>query len=196
MTTRVLLGGEGKTELGEWAKEPSYRENPGAKGVLVALLERIEGADFEIVDGMLWSRIRKYDAGKHASPEERNVLGLALAARRARCGAVVFSRDRDGDKQRQKDLDRGIERAREIFMDLRVVGGVAIETIEGWMLVVHGHDGESISAKRTKAELQRRCGVTDLQQMVDAVVVAPMEGLRPGSLLAWLDAARAAFAPP
>ena len=166
---RVFLAGEGRTELGEWAKEPPYRERPGEKGVLVALIERVASDAVTIVDGLAWSKIRKYKAGNHASPEERNVLGLALSALRARCDVVVFSRDRDGSTDRQGDLEAGIRRARELFAGLKVVGGVAIENIEGWVLVLSGvASGERVPPKKTKSELETRFRITTVSQMVDA----------------------------
>ena len=188
----ALLAGEGKTELGEWAKEPPFRELPGEVGVLAALLERAAGSAFKVVDGVAWKNIRKYRAGNHASAEARNVLGLALYARRVPCDAVVFSRDRDGSVERQRDLDEGIRRAREDFPDLVVIGGIAIENIEAWILVLLGADGESMSFRKTKAELETRLGIATLQGMVDAVRRASMDSLPSGSLCAWWECARAA----
>ena len=191
---RVLLAGEGKTELGEWAKEAPYRDEPGETGVLLALLRRVGWANAEPVDGLLWSKIRKYRAGDHASPEERNVLGLALNARRARCSLVVFSRDRDGDPQRQLALEAGILRARELFPELLLVGGIAIEMIEAWILVLCGHPGEDLPAHRTTQELEERLGITSLQQKVDAVAEAQLDRVPHGSLSTWLERARGALA--
>ncbi len=191
---RVLLAGEGKTELGEWAKEAPFRERPGEKGVLVALIERVADPAFTLVDGLPWTKIRKYRSGEHASPEARNVLGLALQARSARCDAVVFSRDRDGSLERQHDLDEGIRRARELFSDLRIVGGIAIENIEGWILVLLGAPGESLSSRKTKPELEARFGIVSLQAKVDVVASALLDNLPPGSLSRWLDRARQTFA--
>ena len=192
---RVFLAGEGRTELGEWAKEPPYRERPGEKGVLVALIERVASHAVTIVDGLAWSKIRKYKAGNHASPEERNVLGLALGALRARCDVVVFSRDRDGSPDRHGDVEAGVRRARELFAGLKMVAGVAIENIEGWVLVLLGfHTGERVSSKKTKSELETRFGITTVQQMVDAVARAALDKLPPGSLSAWLEVALSSFA--
>jgi hypothetical protein len=191
---RVLLAGEGKTELGEWAKEPPYREQPGQKGVLVALIERVTDRAFTIVNGLPWAKIRKYRSGEHASPEQRNVLGLALQARSERCDAVVFSRDRDGSVERQRDLDEGVRRAREIFADLKLVGGITIENIEGWILVLLKVPGESLSSKRTKPELEARFGIVSLQAKVDVVASALLDNVLPGSLTEWLGRARNAFA--
>ena len=191
---RVLLAGEGKTELGEWAKEPAYRDQPPERGVLVALLDRVRADPFTVVDGILWTRIRKYRAGNHAASETRNVLGLALMARRARCDAVVFARDRDGSIVRQRDLEEGIQRAREEFADLKLAGGIAIENIESWVLVLLGDPGESVGPKRTKHELATRFQITTAQQMVDAVASATLERVPEGSLARWLATARTVLA--
>ena len=190
---RVFLAGEGRTELGELAREPPFREQPGEKGVLVALIERIGGNAFTVVDGVVWTAIRKYQAGRHASAEVRNVLGLALHAKHALCDAVVFSRDRDGSVARERELEKGVQRARELFTNLEVIGGVAIENIEGWILVLLGQQGERISSKRTKLELEKH-GVTTLLQKVDAIASASLTGLPAGSLSTWLERARSAFA--
>jgi hypothetical protein len=162
--------------------------------VLTALLERTGCDAFQIVEGIVWKKIRKYRAGDHASAEERNVLGLALLARRARCDIVAFSRDRDGDVERQRDVDRGIQRMRELFADLVVIGGMAIEDVEAWILVLLGVDGERMPATRTASELEAR-GITMLQRKVDVVEAASMDNVRPGSLGAWLDRAQKASGP-
>jgi hypothetical protein len=192
---RVLLAGEGKTELGEWAKEPPFRVLPGDRGVLAALIERVDREAFTLVGGIPWKNIRKYKAGDHASAEERNVLGLVLSARRARCDTVVFSRDQDGSVTRREDLEKGIRRAADDMPDITVIGGAAVENIEGWVLVILGFtDGEGIPSKRTKEELETRSGIVTLQQKVDAVDAARLHSFREGSLGVFLDRARGAFA--
>jgi hypothetical protein len=193
---RVFLAGEGKTELGELAKEVALRDRPGEKGVLVALIERVGGDAITVVDGVIWSRIHKYQAGRHASPETRNVLGLALTALHSRCDILVFSRDRDGSVARESDLDEGIRRAHELFPKLALVGGMAIENIEGWLLVVLGFPGESVPAKKTKTELQTQFGIVTVREKVDAVASASLEKVGPGSLQIWLERARRACVQP
>jgi hypothetical protein len=186
---RVLLAGEGKTELGEWAKEPEYREHPGKKGVLVALLERAGAQAHTVLDGILWKKIRKYRAGEHAAPERRSVLGLVLRAKEQQCDAVVFCRDRDGDDNRRRDLDDGIRRARETFVDVCVIGGIAIEAIESWVLVLLGVRGEEFSSRAAKDELAKR-GISTVDEMVDVVTAARLEDLPAGSLTEWFRTAR------
>jgi len=77
--------------------------------------------------------------------------------------------------------------------DLDMIGGVAIENIEGWILVLLGVDGESIPSRRTKGELESR-GIKTLSQMVDAITPTALQGLPPCSLASWLESARSAFA--
>ncbi len=192
---RILLAGEGKTELGEWAKEREYRETPGERGVLEALLRRVGGDQISIVDGIVWTKIVKYRAGNHASPETRNVLGVALKARERRCDAVAFSRDRDEKTERQLDIEEGIQRAVEVIPEVTIMGGVAVENIEGWVLVLLGvTEGERIPSKRTKAELEKRFGVVTLQQKVEAVDSAEIDSLPEGSVHSFVHRVRVAFA--
>ena len=191
---RVLLAGEGKTDLGEWAKEPAYRTEPGEQGVLTALLERI-AKGLTVVDGVVWKAIRKYRAGNHASAEERNVLGLALRALQTRCDALVFSRDRDGYPERERDVEAGIAKARDLSSKLEIVGGVAIENIEAWVLVLCGERGEELTGSRTKERLEV-LGIATTRQKVDVVASAALGNLPPGSLATWVDRARSVLEPP
>ena len=190
---RVMLAGEGKTELGEWAKEREYRELPGEKGVLLALLEGLGGSALEVVDAVRWCKIRKYRAGGHASAEERNVLGLALAAGEARCQAVFFSRDRDGDQDREADLETGLGKAAEAFGDLAFAGGVAIENVEAWILVLCGAGGEALSGKQTKEELSSKFSISTLEEMVALISRSDLGVVKAGSLARWLSRAREAM---
>src|SRR4029077_20631304 len=98
----------------------------------------------------------------------------------------------DGSVARERELEKGLQRARELFTNLEVIGGVAIENIEGWILVLLGQQGERISSKRAKLELEKH-GVTTLLQKVDAIASASLTGLPAGSLSTWLERARSAF---
>ena len=192
---RVLLAGEGKTELGEWAKEREHRDNPGEMGVLEALLRRI-GAHVTFVEGVMWKSIVKYRAGAHRSPETRNVLGVVNRAIDLRCDAVVFSRDRDGSAERERDIEEGLQGAAEVFPQVALVGGVAVENIEGWLLLLLGNvDGERVSSKQTKAELETRFRVVSLRQKVEAVGDARIESVPEGSLSRFVHRARTVLSP-
>src|SRR5262245_57986969 len=113
---RVLLGGEGSTELGDWCKEPPYRPARAAfeVGVIEALLKRAAPANWSVEDGVLWKKIRKYQVcgpGQPRRAEARNVLGLALLANEQGFDVLAFVRDRDGDVERQQDVRTGIDQA-------------------------------------------------------------------------------------
>jgi hypothetical protein len=134
---KVLLGGEGATELGDWAREPQYRAQPPMPGVIEALLRRaISDADLQVVDGVLWTRIVKYRSGDHRRREKRNVLGLVLKAREAKCDAVVFARDRDGDEDREAEVEAALGEAATLLSAVNVAGGTANEKTEAWLLAL------------------------------------------------------------
>jgi hypothetical protein len=73
------------------------------------------------------------------SAEAGNVLGLALRARDRGCDAVVFSRDRDGRTDREKDVLDGLRRANGVFAGRpKIAGGMAVEMIESWVASLQG----------------------------------------------------------
>jgi hypothetical protein len=76
-----------------------------------------------------------------------------------------------------------------------LMGSVAVENIEGWVLVLLGvTEGERIPSKRTKAELEKRFGVVTLQQKVDTVDSAEIDSLPEGTLHNFVHRARVALA--
>lgn len=136
---RVFLAGEGKTELGEWANHPSYRRDPPEPGLLEALLRRVRPDGWSVSDAVRWKDIRKYQAHRPCPAEVRNVMGAVLRAKDAGCDILVFSRDRDRKRQREKDVAEGIGRSkREIPGCPAIVGGMAIEAIESWLASMQG----------------------------------------------------------
>lgn len=159
---RVFLGGEGKTDIGNAAAAPAYADPP-VPGVVQALLDRALPGQWVQVGAKAWKDIVKFKAGGHKAAETRNVLGLALRARDAGAELVVFVRDRDGDAQREAAIEAGIAEV----IGVRVVGGVAIETIEAWVLAC---DGDKAAEKRLdpKGELARR-GYETTAAKVDVV---------------------------
>lgn len=191
---KILLAGEGKNELGGWAAELPYR-NPDEPGVLVTLLRRVAPDGWKVSDAVLWKQIRKYRSRDHRSPETRAVLGLVQQAKERRFDAVVFSRDRDGEKpeheQREKDLSRGLEEApRAIDGAPPVVGGLAIQRLESWVLATLGTPS---TESMKNAEVDRRlanAGIRpkDTEAMVHAVATADLAAVPADarSLQAWL----------
>jgi hypothetical protein len=131
---RIFLSGEGATELGSWAKEPPYQDD-SEPGVIKALLRKVKNEDWEISGAIKWANIRKFRAGDHRSPEERNVLGACLRAKEKGCSIIAFTRDTDCDNSRESEIKKGVKAARDIFgTDMKIIGGCAIPCIEGWVL--------------------------------------------------------------
>jgi hypothetical protein len=189
----VFLAGEGVDELGDWFHHPSYRVGRDAPGILESLLAHVSH-DVIVADGRAWKSIRKYKAGDYARPETRNVLGLALEASESDCDVLVFARDRDGDPDREVDIERGIGDAQLKFPNLRIAGCAAAQQIEAWILGLLKEAG-SEKHKDSKTALASRYGIVSRQQKVAAVAAADV-GQIPGdahSLLLWIDRARQAF---
>lgn len=184
---KCLVAGEGPTEIGDFARDPAYRRDPPSDGVLQRVLaNRLPGV--RVVDGVLWKKIPKYRAGEHRAPEARNILGLALRATEAGCTHLVFARDRDGDSRRERDVEDGIARAGELFAGLSIAGGVAVETIESWILSMLGHPRAELLAD-PKAVLEEQHQLSSANQKCDVVDRADWSALprvEAPSLQRWL----------
>lgn len=192
MMLRVFFAGEGPDELGDWANDPAYwpsSDATGSGGVLHALVGRF--AAYQTVGALRWKKIRKFRAGDHASPEARNVMGLALAAEEAGCDALVFARDRDGDREREVDVEEGIARATK-SRRIRIVGGTANEELEAWVLAMKGTPrSESFSNPKEKLEIEHQ--VATCARMCEVVRDADFDKLPQdcASLLRWVERLKA-----
>jgi hypothetical protein len=188
---RIHLGGEGKTELGSLAGDPAYHPLEGEaaeQGVLESLLRRVR-EDVEIAGATEWKRIRKFRSGAHATAEIRNVLGLCLHAKERGATLVAFARDRDRDVDRERAVAEGIRRAANVFPELHVVGGVAVEAVEAWALSMLA-DARAATYARPKEQLSATHAVTSVAQLAEICADperAPCE--RDSGLVAWLDRA-------
>jgi hypothetical protein len=193
----VFLSGEGPDDLGDWYNDPQYRSSPPEMGVIEALLRRTSPVDFTVVDARVWKRIRKFRAGKHAQPETRNVLGLVNEAEEARCDALVFVRDQDGDTDREASIDEGVRLAHERGFGPALVGGVAVQEIEAWILALLGERNTQHHTD-AKSVLVKKHGITTCAGKV-AVVENADRGKIPDdaiSLRAWLAQVDACFVAP
>lgn len=193
-SVRIFLAGEGRHELGSWALESQYVDSPLERGVLESLLRRVVVKPIVVENATLWRKIRKYRSGEHRDPEARNVLGVALMAEESGCDAVVFTRDRDRKTDRQKSLESGIERARAIF-SVKIVGGVAVEALEAWMLAILGK-ARSEEVRNPKSELASSHAIDDGPKMVALVEAASLDAIPTDahSLRRWLSEAADALA--
>jgi hypothetical protein len=198
----VYLGGEGATELGDWAKERPYRPRPGepsAPGVIEGLLRKaLPELGWSVKDGDCWE-IDPQVSGSRPSSEARarrgaeaqTILRLALRATEAGCDALVFARDRDGDEPRKGDIERGITEARLSFPGLAIVGGLAIEMLEAWILALIG-ERQSETRRHPKARLAEVHACSGREQMLAVVDRAKLDAIPSDalSLTNWLTLAK------
>jgi hypothetical protein len=184
---KVFLAGEGKTELGDLADHPSYRQDPPEPGLLEALLRRLHPSGCSVAGAVKWKDIHKYRAHDRCRAEVRNVMGAAVQAKDAGCRVLAFSRDRDGDEQREKDVMTGIHRARaEIDGCPDIAGGMAVEAIEAWLISMQGdHRAESRSDPRS---LLRDADLAAKRAIVETANLDKLPSSA-RSLQTWLDRA-------
>ncbi|MCU0676757.1 MAG: hypothetical protein MUE69_28695 [Myxococcota bacterium] len=188
---KLLVAGEGPTELGDRAQPPQYRK--GREGVLEVLLARVlEGVEYEICDAVVWSRLAKeppgrrivsYRVGMGTRGEGKTVLKLALRAFETKLDAVAFVRDRDRDEERQKVVDDAIREAAAMFEHVKVVGGVAVEAIEAWALAARD---ERDCERHARPKDHFEGSVVDVLREADLDVASR----RSPSLREWLGRAR------
>ncbi len=194
---RVFLVGEGPNELGGWAKEPSYVD-PGELGVLQALLERIAPGQFEVVAARRWSAGgRSFQRGGATTAEARRVAAWFLDAQEKDCDLLVYVRDEDGDSTRAASHAQGRAKGVTDHPTVDVVGGLAVQAIEGWLLALRGEPkSERVKARAGKKRVND-AGLICTADMVECVRGADLDRLPPDahSLRAWLDQAHAVFAP-
>lgn len=196
---RVFLAGEGRNELGDWVDPIPYRAERPRDGVVPALLRKIRGDGWMIIDAMPWRAIRKFQSRPPISAETKTVLGLALAASEAKCDVLVFCRDRDGSHsnanlERERDIDDGIRRVAETFENPpRIAGGVAVKRLESWLCALTG-ELHSEDDWRPEDHL-KACEVDDTEAMVRLVEAADLDEIPEDarSLRVWLERARDAL---
>jgi hypothetical protein len=192
---RVFMAGEWRNELGGWYDEPPYRDE-SFQGVIEALLRKAKSEGWEIVDALPWRKIRKLQVGGHASAETKNVMGVVLRAKEKSCHVVAFTRDQNGERERVRRINEGIDRSRSEFRDCpAIAGGAAVRKLESWVVALLGEAGsEELTRPEEFLEL-RGIGDKDTRAMVEAVAGSEMDGIPEdaASLRGWLERARAAL---
>jgi hypothetical protein len=188
----IYLAGEGRTELGGWSNERMYRDSSPDPGVIETLLKKTRTDGWRIRDATQWRHIVKLRPGKFRAPETRNVLGAALHASEQDCAVLAFSRDRDGDLAREDAIAEGIAQAQHEFPEVRVVGGLAIEQIESWVLAAGGRT-RTESITDAKAAAEQAFGGARLETLLRELEKADIAKLPADavSLRAWLARAEA-----
>jgi hypothetical protein len=166
----------------------------GMPGILEALLERLDLAPWEIVDGATWRRAPLYRVGNRRAPETRRVLGLALLGKEREADVVVLVRDRDGDDDREAEIETGIAQAPAMGFTTLLVGGVAIEEIEAWILALLG-DRNAENYARPKEKLAENHGLRTRAQKVAVIEGAALDRAESGapSFMRFCERVRAAL---
>jgi hypothetical protein len=94
MIRRVLLAGEGKTELGgwiDWAAGNDPKKGQPEPGVLEALLNCVCAGGFQVHAAVAWRELRIYRAwspGKRMHKDELNTRALWLKATEKGCDLI------------------------------------------------------------------------------------------------------------
>jgi hypothetical protein len=199
---RVILAGEGRNELGDLAIEEEYRPRALRPGVVEALLREVRRDGWEIVDALPWKKLPKLQVGIGKKGEEHNVRRAYHHARKRGCDVFVFTRDRDSVKfsHRDEDIERAIDGLTANGEDgsPAIVGGVAIEKLESWLVALAG-DVRSEEARKPEERLHK-LGIAD-KDTAAMVIFVETRGLAAipddaRSLRRWLTRAREALKTP
>jgi len=207
---KVMLVRKKKNELGGWVHAAPYRaarsvrdkDLPPEPGVLETLLRKVAPSGWVVVNSKTWMSLVKL---KKTSAEQGDALNLAKAilhAKEQQCDVLVFSRDRDGAKNRsrQVEIDAMVTNASTDAGTLQVVGAVAVETLEAWVLAFAG-DAKCESHTSPSDVL---CALRDIAPKDTSAMVAIIDdekvdlaaaAARSPSLARWVGHARRVFAP-
>jgi hypothetical protein len=157
--------------------------------VLEALLRRL-GVDYRVLGAIPWKSVKKYQARRRNTeprPEQETLLRLELMAEEKGAEVLVFVRDRDKDQDRENDINEGLTKISKVM----VVGGVAIEETEAWILALLG-DNKAEKHSRPKEFLEKTRGIASTQQKVEEIEKSDLGKIpaRSPSLESWLASAR------
>lgn len=197
---RVILAGEGRNELGDLVVEAPFRPQgkEAQPGVLESLLRQVRREGWEVVDALPWKTLPKLQVGLGRKGEEHNVRRAHHHAKKRGCDVLVFTRDRDGVKfaHREEDIERAVEDLQSNGGGPAIVGAVAVEKLEAWLLAVAGKR-QSEAFRRPEQELvDLGVGEKDTAAMVSLIercgLGAVPEDAR--SLRKWLSQAHDALA--
>jgi hypothetical protein len=196
----VFLAGEGRNELGTWARDPTYRSKTAdgvpRPGVLESLLRKVRPEGWATRDAILWKHIRKLRVQVPGKADERNVRALILMASEAGCQVAAFSRDTDGHSEVERHVEAAItDHEQHGGGSPRVVGGTANPKLVAWILALKGeHHSEDRGHLQERLE-KLGVGAKDGPAMVAVVEQADLSAVPEDahSLLRWLARAKVAL---
>ncbi len=194
--TKVLIAGEGRLELGGFAVEPVYRPDRPDYGLIEALLRSVIARDFQIANGVRWKDVPKYKFGRSpAKAEAQTIAGLSQLAKDSEYDVVVFLRDRDGKTEREKQIRQAVEEAALRYEGvLQVVGDVAVECADAWVLAWTGESRtQELSVTKAKTLREKRARTTEETVALISSIGNDAIAIDALVLRRWIAAARAAF---
>ena len=196
----VFLAGEGPNELGAFGKEESFqpssdKERRKSPGVLEALLRHVQEDGWEVTGGVRWKDIRKLQVGVGKKGEEASVHRAFLHAQKRGCHVLVFTRDRDKPKYKHRvdEIEAAIASLDGDGDGPAIIGGVAIEKLESWLVALAGIAGSEGMTRPEDVLSKRGIAEKDTEAMLNLVNDADLTRIPADavSLRAWLDRARA-----
>lgn len=195
---KVFLAGEGRNELGGWHAERGYRDEQPHLGVLESLARQGVPSGWQVHDAIQWKDIRKLAVGtKGKGADRKAVLAAHLHAREHGCNALLFSRDRDGYAEREREI-QGALLELEADARLAVAGGVCVERLESWLLAVTGRSGSKQlrDGKVDEALTEHGVSAKNTEQMLALIERHGLGAVPPdaSSLHAWILRTKAALA--
>ncbi|MEZ4299820.1 MAG: hypothetical protein R3B70_33030 [Polyangiaceae bacterium] len=194
---QIFLAGEGRNELGDHASEEPYRSDRPSPGVLEALLAQVQPSGWKIAGAVRWRDLPKLRVGLGKRGEEHNVRAAHHHAKKRGCHVLAFSRDRDNPKfaHRTDDIERAITDLATDPAGPSIIGAVAIERLESWLLATFGEHG-SESHRHPESHLESKgLPSKDTAAMVAHIERTGLAAIPPDarSFNLWLTRARAAL---
>ncbi len=179
---RLLLAGEGPSELGRLGPERSPLSHPPeglskGSGVIEALLSRVRPAGWLVVDRVVWKDIRKLVPNVPGAGDNANVRRVVQRARDLGCHAVVFIRDRDDDVGRVKKVETAIAEETKLNARMAIVGGVAVRELEAWLLALDGYKNADRLPSPKDVLLQKHGVPENAEAMVQFVIKRKLGGI-------------------
>ncbi len=207
---KVMLVGEGKNELGNWVHAAPYRAArdvrdrnlPAEPGVLESLLRRVAPIGWVVVAAKTWMSLVHLKPRPAGDGDARNLAAVLLHAKEQKCDVVVFSRDRDGAKNRarQDAIEALVADSARSDGAVKVVGAVAVETLEAWVLAFDGdpfceHHTDPGSALCHRTSMKPKDTAAMSAIVADSARDLAAATARSPSLARWVSHARRVFPP-
>ncbi len=132
---KVLFIGEGRHDIGDPDTNPVQPRL--AQGTIPTLARNLCPRIAPDSLALAWREIARFNpsARKRGIPA-KIAAAVLIAVRRFGCEATVVVGDRDGQIDRQTEMETGVDRACQLFPQHPTVWGLAIESVEAWTLGV------------------------------------------------------------